>query len=111
MKAIDKIPHTTPNANQTLAEYQQLLTWLLNHCYGLELNDTPYHDPHAIAQQIEYGMTVRETINELVEKFDLVRIDRPGFSLLAQNPTLSGGDMLRARSALGLRNPINQRLA
>lgn len=111
MKAIDKIPHTTPNANQALAEYQQLLTWLLNHCYGLELNDTPYHDPQAIAQQIEYGMTVRETINELVEKFDLVRIDRPGFSLLAQDPTLSGGDMLRARSALGLRNPVNRRLA
>ncbi|MFV8987930.1 TA system toxin CbtA family protein [Serratia fonticola] len=111
MKAIDKIPRTTPNANQALAEYQQLLTWLLNHCYGLELNDTPYHDPQAIAQQIEYGMTVRETINELVEKFDLVRIDRPGFSLLAQDPTLSGGDMLRARSALGLRNPVNRRLA
>lgn len=111
MKAIDKILRTTPNANQALAEYQQLLIWLLNHCYGLELNDTPYHDPHAVIQQIEYGMTVRETINELVEKFDLVRIDRPGFSLLAQDPTVSGGDMLRARSALGLRNPINRRLA
>lgn len=56
-------------------------------------------------------MTVRETINELVEKFDQVRIGRPGFSLLAQDPTLSGWDMLRVRSALGLRNPINLRLA
>ena len=111
MKTLDKIPCITPSANQARAEYQQLLTWLLAHCYGLELNDTPYHDEQAIAQQIEHGVTVRETINELVEKFDLVRIDRPGFSLMAQDPTLSGGDMLRARSALGLRSTVIRRLA
>ncbi|WON77414.1 TA system toxin CbtA family protein [Serratia sp. UGAL515B_01] len=111
MKTLDKIPCITPNARQALAEYQQLLTWLLAHCYGLELNDTPYHDEQAIAQQIDHGITVRETVNELVEKFDLVRIDRPGFSLMAQDPTLSSGDMLRARSALGLRSPVIRRLA
>jgi cytoskeleton-binding toxin CbtA-like protein len=98
------------NGHQAQAEYQQLLVWLLNNCYGLELNDTPYHDDQAITQQIEHGITVRETINELVEKFDLVRIDRPGFSMMAQDSTLSGSDMLRARSALGLRSPINRRL-
>ncbi|CAI2041359.1 Toxin YeeV [Serratia fonticola] len=84
MKAIDKIPHTEPK-KPALIEYQQLLAWLLDHYYGLTLNDTPYHDPLAIAQQIEYGVTVRETVNELVQKFDLVRVDRPGFSLLAQS--------------------------
>ncbi|WP_145598721.1 TA system toxin CbtA family protein [Yersinia alsatica] len=91
--------------------YQQLLAFLLEHHYGLSLNDTPYHDEQVISQQIEHGVTVRETVNELVEKFGLVRIDRPSFSLLAQDPTLSGGDMLRARSALGLRSPIIDRLA
>lgn len=110
MKITDKIPHTVSNS-PSLNEYQQLLVWLLKHCYGLELNDMPYHDEQAIAQQIEHGITVRETVNELVEKFDLVRIDRPCFSLLAQDPTLSGGDMLRARSALGLRSPVIRRLA
>ncbi|WP_447874016.1 TA system toxin CbtA family protein [Serratia fonticola] len=110
MKTLDKIPRITPSANQARTEYQQLLAWLLAHCYGLELNDTPYHDDQAIAQQIEHGVTVRETVNELVEKFDLVRIDRPGFSLMAQDPTLNGGDMLRARSALGLRSPVIRRL-
>lgn len=39
----------SPNANQARTEYQQLLAWLLAHCYGLELNDTPYHDDQAIA--------------------------------------------------------------
>ncbi|MBL5902953.1 TA system toxin CbtA family protein [Serratia fonticola] len=110
MKILDKMPRTTPNANQARTEYLQLLAWLLAHCYGLELSDTPYYDDQAIAQQIEHGVTVRETVNELVEKFDLVRIDRPGFSLMAQDPTLSGGDMLHARSALGLRRPVNRRL-
>ncbi|MDQ9127997.1 TA system toxin CbtA family protein [Serratia fonticola] len=110
MMIINTATPITANAHQALAEYQQLLAWLLAHCYGLELNDTPYHDEQAIAQQIEHGITVRETVNELVEKFELVRIDRPGFSLMAQDPTLSGGDMLRARSALGLRSPVIRRL-
>jgi len=110
MKTTDKTPHTI-SKNPALKEYQQLLVWLLKHCYGLELNDTPYHDEQAIAQQIEHGVTVRETVNELVEKFDLVRVDRPGFSLMTQDPTLSGGDMLRASSALGLRSPAVLRLA
>ncbi|WP_337264972.1 MULTISPECIES: TA system toxin CbtA family protein [unclassified Serratia (in: enterobacteria)] len=111
MTMINTATPMTANARQALAEYQQLLAWLLNHCYGLELNDTPYHDEQAIAQQIELGATVRETVNELVEKFDLVRVDRPGFSLMSQDPTLNGGDMLRARSALGLRSSANHRLA
>ncbi|HHQ6539177.1 TPA: TA system toxin CbtA family protein [Serratia fonticola] len=110
MKTLEKTPHTASN-NPTVIEYQQLLTWLLGHCYGLELNDAPYHDDRAIAQQIEHGITVRETVNERVEKFDLIRIDRPGFSLMAQDSTLSGGDMLRARSALGLRSPPHRRIA
>ncbi|MDQ9125355.1 TA system toxin CbtA family protein [Serratia fonticola] len=111
MKTINKLPHTPTNANPAFLEYQQLLAWLLAHCYGLELNDTPYHDDQAISQQIEHGVTVRETVNELVEKFDLVRVDRPGFSLMAQDPTLNGGDMLRARSSLGLRSPVIRHLA
>ncbi|HAT7578917.1 TA system toxin CbtA family protein [Enterobacter hormaechei] len=109
MKITDKIPHTVSN-NPALNEYQQLIVWLLKHCYGLELNDTQYHDEQAIAQQIEHGITVRETVNELVEKFDLVRVDRPGFNLMAQDPLLNGADLLRARSALGLRSPVNRRL-
>lgn len=109
MKITEKTPHTV-SSTPALKEYQQLLVWLLKHCYGLELNDTPYHDEQAIAQQIEHGVTVRETINELVEKFDLVRVDRPGFSLMTQDPLLNGADLLRARSALGLRSPVNKRL-
>lgn len=82
--------------------YQQLLAFLLEHHYGLNLNDTPYHDEQAIAQQIEQGISVGDTINTLVEKYALVRIGRNGFSALAQDPMLSKGDIARARQAAGL---------
>ncbi|HDQ4039454.1 TPA: TA system toxin CbtA family protein [Yersinia enterocolitica] len=82
--------------------YQQLLAFLLEHHYGLSLNDTPYHDEQAIAQQIKQGISVGDTINTLVEKYELVRIGRTGFSALVQDPMLSKGDIVRARQAAGL---------
>ncbi|CNC91415.1 hypothetical protein B7R74_15840 [Yersinia pseudotuberculosis] len=92
----------TAGALPVSAIYQQLLAFLLEHHYGLSLNDTPYHDEQAIAQQIEQGISVGDTINTLVEKYALVRIGRTGFSALAQDPMLSKGDIVRARQAAGL---------
>ncbi|CNL16141.1 ypjf toxin protein [Yersinia aldovae] len=88
---------TPPGALPVSAIYQQLLAFLLEHHYGLSLNDTPYHDEQVIAQQIEQGISVGDTINTLVDKYALVRIGRTGFSALAQDPTLSKGDIARAR--------------
>ncbi|MGE4969233.1 TA system toxin CbtA family protein [Yersinia enterocolitica] len=93
---------TPPGALPVSAIYQQLLVFLLEHHYGLSLNDTPYHDEQAIARQIEQGISVGDTINALVEKYALVRIGRNGFSALAQDPMLSKGDIARARQAAGL---------
>lgn len=93
---------TAQGALPVPAIYQQLLAFLLEHHYGLSLNDTPYHDEQAIAQQIEQGISVGDTINTLVEKYALVRIGRNGFSALAQDPTLSKGDIARARQAAGM---------
>ncbi|HDL6895155.1 TPA: hypothetical protein PXM15_002290 [Yersinia enterocolitica] len=93
---------TPPGALPVSAIYQQLLAFLLEHHYGLSLNDTPYHDEQVIAQQIEREISVGDTINALVDKYVLVRIDRNGFSALAQDPMLSKGDIVRARQASGL---------
>ncbi|MGM7761127.1 TA system toxin CbtA family protein [Yersinia enterocolitica] len=93
---------TAQGALPVPAIYQRLLTFLLEHHYGLSLNDTPYHDEQAIAQQIEQGISVGDTINTLVEKYALVRIGRNGFSALAQDPMLSKDDIARARQAAGL---------
>ncbi len=44
-------PHpTTAGALTMPAIYQQLLAFLLEHHYGLNLNDTSYHDEQLIAQ-------------------------------------------------------------
>ncbi|MEI7070394.1 TA system toxin CbtA family protein, partial [Pectobacterium parmentieri] len=41
-------------------------------------------------------------VNFLVEKYELVRIDRDGFNWQEQSPFLTAVDVLRARRANGL---------
>lgn len=84
--------------------WQQLLTYLLKHHYGLTLNDTPFHDDAAIEEHIEAGITLADAVNFLVERYELVRIDRKGFTWLEQTPFLTATDILRARRATGLIN-------
>ncbi|GCB41398.1 toxin [Enterobacter roggenkampii] len=40
--------------------WQQLLTYLLEHHYGLTLNDTPFHDDTAIEEHIDAGITLAD---------------------------------------------------
>lgn len=82
--------------------WQQLLTYLLEQHYGLTLNDTPFHDDTAIQKHIDAGITLADAVNFLVEKYELVRIDRRGFSWQEQSPYLRAVDILRARQATGL---------
>ncbi|HBM2959764.1 TPA: toxin [Klebsiella oxytoca] len=84
--------------------WQQLLTYLLEHHYGLTLNDTPFHDDATIEEHIEAGITLADAVNFLVERYELVRTDRKGFTWLEQTPFLTATDILRARRATGLIN-------
>jgi cytoskeleton-binding toxin CbtA-like protein len=84
--------------------WQQLLTYLLEHHYGLTLNDTPFHDDTAIEEHIGAGITLADAVNFLVERYELVRIDRKGFTWQEQTPFLTATDILRARRATGLIN-------
>ncbi|ENA0077337.1 TA system toxin CbtA family protein, partial [Citrobacter freundii] len=43
-----------------------------------------------------------DAVNFLVEKYELVRIDRMGFSWQEQSPYIRAVDILRARQATGL---------
>ncbi|MCL5502130.1 toxin [Escherichia coli] len=83
--------------------WQQLLTYLLDHHYGLTLSDTPFHDEAAIEEHIEAGITLADAVNFLVEQFELVRIDQKGFSWQDQEPWLTPLDVHRAQFHLGLR--------
>ena len=86
------------------AVWQMLLTRLLEQHYGLTLNDTPFCDETVIQEHIDAGITLANAINFLVEKYELVRIDRRGFSWQEQTPYLTIIDIMRARRDLGLMN-------
>ena len=60
--------------------WQTLLTYLLEQHYGLTLNDTPFGNDMVIQEHIEAGISLCDGVNFIVEKYELVRIDRHGFS-------------------------------
>ncbi|MGI3087303.1 TA system toxin CbtA family protein [Yersinia pseudotuberculosis] len=103
---ISTVPATVPVSSRLspVQVWQQLLTYLLEQHYGLTLNDTPFHDDTTIQEHIEAGITLADAVNFLVERYELVRIDRKGFTWQEQSPFLTATDMLRARRATGLIN-------
>lgn len=103
---ISTVPATVPVSSRLspIQVWQQLLTYLLEHHYGLTLNDTPFHDDTAIEEHIDAGITLADAVNSLVERYELVRIDRKGFTWQEQTPFLTATDILRARRATGLIN-------
>ncbi|HEM6596479.1 TPA: TA system toxin CbtA family protein [Yersinia enterocolitica] len=100
------VPATLPVSSRLspVQIWQQLLTYLLEHHYGLTLNDTPFHEDAAIQEHIEAGITLADAVNFLVERYELVRTDRKGFTCQEQTPFLTATDILRARRATGLMN-------
>ncbi|HAV1485289.1 TPA: toxin [Enterobacter hormaechei subsp. steigerwaltii] len=85
-----------------VAVWQMLLTRMLEQHYGLTLNDTPFSDKTVIKEHIDAGITLADAVNFLVDKYELVRIDRRGFYCREQSPYLRAVDILRARQATGL---------
>lgn len=104
------LPATTPQAAtlclSPVAVWQMLLTRLLEQHYGLTLNDTPFCDETVIQEHIDAGITLADAVNFLVEKYELVRIDRKGFSCHEQSLYLRGIDILRAKRELDYCNEI-----
>lgn len=100
------VPATLPVSSRLspVQVWQQLLTYLLEQHYGLTLNDTPFHEDAAIQEHIEAGITLADAVNFLVERYELVRTDRKGFTWHEQTPFLTATDILRARRATGLMN-------
>ncbi|HFK7986138.1 TPA: TA system toxin CbtA family protein [Klebsiella oxytoca] len=100
------LPATTQRAAKPcpspVTVWQMLLTRLLEQHYGLTLNDTPFSDETVIQEHINAGITLADAVNFLVEKYELVRIDRRGLSWQEQSPYLRAIDILRARQATGL---------
>ena len=103
MQTLTGIPPREDNpCPSPIAVWQQLLTYLVEKHYGLTLNDTPFCEENVIQAHIDAGITLINAINFLVEKYELVRIDRNGFNWQEQSPFLTTVDILRARRATGL---------
>ncbi|HBL0733208.1 TPA: TA system toxin CbtA family protein [Citrobacter amalonaticus] len=83
-----------------VAVWQMLLTRLLEQHYGLTLNDTPFSDETVIKEHIDAGISLVDAVNFLVEEYELVRIDRKGFSWQEQSPFITTVDILRARRTM-----------
>ncbi|HBS5870779.1 TA system toxin CbtA family protein [Klebsiella aerogenes] len=83
-----------------VAVWQMLLTRLLEQHYGLILNDTPFSNETVIKEHIDAGISLVDAVNFLVEKCELVRIDRKGFSWQEQSPFITTVDILRARRTM-----------
>ncbi len=92
-----------------VAVWQMLLTRLLEQHYGLTLNDTPFCDETVIQEHIDAGITLANAVNFLVEKYELVRIDRNGFTSQVQAPYLTAKDILYAMKACGLMSRCSYR--
>ncbi|CZV53174.1 YpjF toxin protein [Enterobacter ludwigii] len=103
---ISTVPAMVPVSSRLspVKVWKQLLTYLLEHHYGLALNDTLFHDDAAIEEHIEAGITLADAVNFLVERYELVHIDRKGFTWQEQTTFLTAIDILRARRATGLIN-------
>ncbi|QRG78640.1 TA system toxin CbtA family protein [Citrobacter sp. R56] len=82
--------------------WQMLLAHLLAQHYGLALNDTPFADNRIIQAHIDAGISLCDAVNFIVEKYELVRTDRPGFSITEQSPLVTRIDILHARKTTGL---------
>ncbi|QDX98804.1 toxin [Pectobacterium carotovorum subsp. carotovorum] len=82
--------------------WQRLLSHLLEKHYGLTLNDTPFCEEKVIQEHIDAGISLADALNFMVEKYELVRTDRRGFSWLEQSPFITAVDILHARRATGL---------
>lgn len=91
-----------PSRPSPVTVWQTLLTHLLGRHYGLALNDTPFGNDGVIQEHIDAGISLCDAVNFIVEKYDLVRTDRNGFSAETSSPFLSSIDILRARKATGL---------
>lgn len=82
--------------------WRTLLVDLLENHFGLELNDTPFCSESVIQQHIEAGVTLADTINFLVEKYDLVRVDTSSNAYAEPEIFLTAADILEASHSTGL---------
>ncbi|AMZ77710.1 MULTISPECIES: TA system toxin CbtA family protein [Enterobacter] len=89
---------------------QRLLIHRLYRHYELSLNDTPFCNDSVIQEHIDASISLCDTVNFIVEKYDQVRTDRRGFNAEIQSPPLTSIDIFRARKTNGLMTRNNSKV-
>ena len=103
MQTLPLFPFRAASSHPAPVEiWQTLLTHLFDQHYGLTLSDTPFGNDGVIQEHIDAGISLCDAVNFIVEKYDLVRTDRRGFTVEEQLPLIGSIDILRARRATGL---------
>lgn len=97
-------PSAAPESScpSPVAVWQQLLTNLFDRHYGLTLNDTSFSYRSVIEEHIDAGISLKDAVNFVVERYGLLRIDRNSFAYAEQLPFISYVNILQARRATGL---------
>lgn len=85
-----------------VAVWQQLLTYLFDRHYGLTLNDTPFHYESVIEEHIDAGISLKDAVNFVAERYGLLRIDRSSSAYAEQPSFISYVNIIQARRATGL---------
>ncbi|WP_436883300.1 TA system toxin CbtA family protein [Enterobacter asburiae] len=93
---IERLTHVPP-----VVVWQRLLTYMLDHHYGLTLNDTPFGNDGVIQEHIDAGDPLVDALNEMAEDNNLERTNR-GKSCLSVPSLLTPADILSAQNAVGL---------
>ncbi|MCC8366354.1 toxin-antitoxin protein [Xenorhabdus sp. PB61.4] len=61
-----------------LTVWQVIADTLLQHHFGLRLTDTALCEPDTLAECIANNIPPSEAINDLIDKYDLIRLDTKG---------------------------------
>jgi len=66
------------------------------------MNTLPAINQRAVQAHIDARITLVDALNFIVEKYELVRTDRPEFTLRELSPFITVIDILRTRKVTGL---------
>lgn len=85
--------------------WTQLASALLAHHFGLTLNDTNLGEASVVNDLIGKGVQPFEAVNELVDRYELTRLNQNTYQ--PRSPYLTAADQLMASLDIEKQNPVN----
>lgn len=99
--SLSSTQETSPHPSSVEVCLRPLIHRLDRH-FDLTLKDTPFGNDSMIKEQIEARISLCDTVNFIVEKYDQVLTDNRGFNAKIQSSRFTSIDIFRARKTNGL---------